>query len=143
MTVLTKLETLLKNDEALNTITRGLHFDINKANDFPMGHVNITDFEITSSTTINFSFRVMVSALRETTNTPDTDKFNLDGSEDCNLDSMCDVLVRLYLDLLKLGDGFNIISASPAQPMIEERMNVVDGWFMDIVIEVDLDEAVC
>jgi hypothetical protein len=86
---------------------------------------------------------VVVEDLRNHSDTQVDDKFIENSNEDDNLNAMLFVLYRLYLNILKLGGDFELLSVDPFEPVIGKREHIVDGWAGIFEVEYPMDIAVC
>ncbi len=139
------IKSVLDQDPEVKTATKGLLFDVNKSNDFPLVHVVVVGSNIgDEGSTINFTFTIMSTALRKVENTAQgPDRWEINDNEDENLDLTHDILVRFHQRITSLGGDFNVFETTAIIPIIEERTNVVDGWQFDITIEQPNDINVC
>lgn len=137
-----KIKAIAEEDSVVQSVRKGIHVDIDKSNPFPMVHFTVNQATPTNNT-VTFSVAIFAMALRGHDNTPQTNRFNGSYEEDDNLDDMLDVLIRIYLKLLKLEDPFRLSASPTLEAFYESRMNVVDGWVGTFEIEAVLDEAIC
>lgn len=136
----TKLYDLLLADEDIHTVTKGGIIDLDKKNVFGLAHINVVSAVPTTSTII-FSVSIIVADLRNTNNVPSTEKFIGHDNEDDNLNTMMYVLIRLYLQLHKQEDAYDILTPPTLTPFIEEHGNITDGWQAVFEIETEIGDV--
>lgn len=134
------IKTTLDLDSNIGTTTKGLEFDVNKKNDFPLVHVLVIDSGVgNSDATVSFTFRLMAVKLRKVENTARSNvRWENNDNEDENLDEAHDILLRFHLNIRKTVSDFQITAFTPITPLIEERTNVVDGWQYEFTIEIPI-----
>lgn len=134
------IKTTLDLDSNIGTTTKGLEFDVNKKNAFPLVHVLVIDSGVgDSDATVSFTFRLMAVKLRKVENTARSNvRWENNDNEDENLDEAHDILLRFHLNIRKTVSDFQITAFSPITPLIEERTNVVDGWQYEFTIEIPI-----
>ena len=139
------IKATLDLDSQIGTTTKGLEFDVNKKNDFPLVHVLVIESGVgTNDSTVSFTFRIIAANLRVVSNTARSNvRWENNDNEDENLDEMHDILLRFHLRITGQGGDFNITSFTSITPLIEERTNVLDGWQYDFTIEVPRNAGVC
>ncbi len=137
-----KLEELLLADPDINTVTKGSadEIDTYKATMFPLAHIIPQPSRFTSNTVV-FVFTINVLNQRETFNQPVLDKFKKNDNEDDNLNAMFYVLVRLYLQLRKFGDEFDVVNTPAPIPKLYRFKNLLDGWECDFEFELPIEEV--
>ena len=134
------IKTTLDLDSNIGTTTKGLEFDVNKKNVFPLVHVLVIDSGVgDSDATVSFTFRLMAVKLRKVENTARSNvRWENNDNEDENLDEAHDILLRFHLNIRKTVSDFQITAFTPITPLIEERTNVVDGWQYEFTIEIPI-----
>jgi hypothetical protein len=137
-----KFKDLLLADEDINTVIKSLSQESNKKNIYPIARVEVINARPTT-TTIIFRVAVVVEDLRNHSDVQVDDKFIENSNEDDNLNAMLFVLYKLYLNILKLGGDFELLSVDPFEPVIGKREHIVDGWAGIFEVEYPMDIAVC
>ena len=136
-----KLYELLKADPDVNTITKGSaeEIDTYKAAMFPLVHILPVQSPFTTNTT-TFTFVITALNQRETYQEPTDKKYIKNDNEDDNLNAMYYVLLRLYLQLRKFGEEFDVINEPIPEPKLYEFSNLLDGWEATFEIQVPIEE---
>lgn len=137
-----KIKELALEDPDVNTVTNGTAEQIDnfKATMFPLVHLSIQASSFTTST-ITLSFTINALNQRNINKRPTLDKFQKNDNEDDNLNSMLYVLIRLFLQLKKFGEEFEIVNEPIATPKQYEFKNVLDGWETTFDIMVPIEEV--
>ena len=136
----TKLYDLLLADEDIHTVTKGGIIDLDKKNVFGLAHINVVS-AIPSTSTITFSVSIIAADLRNISNVQSTEKFIGHDNEDDNLNSMMYVLIRLYLELHKQEEDYDILTPPTLTPFIEDHGNITDGWHAVFEIEAPIGDV--
>lgn len=136
------IKAIAEEDAVVQSVRKGIHIDIDKKNPFPMVHFTVNQATPTTST-ITFQVAIFAMALRGHDNIPTSDRFKGSYQEDENMDSMLDVITRIYLKLDKIKEPFRVLGTPTLEAFYEDRMNVVDGWVGTFDIEGVLDEPLC
>ena len=125
-TAINYLKSILDADINVHTITHGLRSmtDIEKKNIFPLCHLQITSSNV-DTTSITFTFEIVVVDLRMTVKEIVTDKWRSNDNELDNLNTCHAVLNRLVSTLRNKQNNFNIdLNNKPLlQPIIFEDSN--------------------
>ena len=146
-TAINYLKSILDADINVHTITHGLRSmtDIEKKNIFPLCHLQITSSNV-DTTSITFTFEIVVVDLRMTVKEIVTDKWRSNDNELDNLNTCHAVLNRLVSTLRNKQNNFNIdLNNTPLlQPIIFEDSNLLDGWRTEIeLIMPNTEISVC
>jgi hypothetical protein len=126
-------------DPFVNTITQGDfdELDLDKANIFPLLHVNITGAGFTNGQTVTFNVQIGCFGIRDINKNVNADKFWLNDNEVDNLNETLSTLNRLWSKMYKNFDDNNITSTeNPSlEPVTEYGTNLLDGWIMTFDVE--------
>jgi hypothetical protein len=137
--LLTYIKQIIDADDFVNTITQGDfdELDLDKANIFPLVHVNVTGGSFTNGQTVILNLQVGCFGIRDFNKDINTDKFWLNDNEVDNLNETLAVLNRLYGYMHKDFGENNITSIeNPSlEPVTEYGKNYLDGWIMTFDVE--------
>jgi hypothetical protein len=137
-----KLRDLLIADPDINTVTKGPREEIDnyKATMFGIAHIAPLPSRFTTNTIV-LVYSINALNIRDISKTPTLDKFLGNDNEDDNLNAMLYVHVRLYLQLKKFGDEFDVINEMNPNPVTYQFKNLLDGWECTYEIEIPIDEV--
>ncbi len=126
-------------DTLVNTVTQGDFemLDLDKANIFPLVHVNITDSGFTNGQTVKFGMQIGCFDIRDVNKEIRTDKFWNQDNEVDNHNLTLAVLNRMWLKMYTDFEKNNITSSE--NPTLEKhsfiRTNLLDGWILTFEVE--------
>lgn len=130
---------ILENDVLLNTITQGNFndLDLNKANIFPLAHIDILDATFVSESVTSFNVQIAFLNQRNINNEIKTDKFWQQDNEVDNFNEMLAVANRLWLTLYRDLNKDNITTElnTSLSKVDYEHANILDGWLLDFNVQ--------
>lgn len=133
------IKTLADADSFINTITQEERdkIDLDKANIFPLLHVDITGASFSNGQTVSFNIEISCLDIRDISKEINTDKYWLQDNKVDNLNETLAVLNRLWLNMYKDFAENNITSSEnpTLEPLIEYGTNLLDGWILSFDIE--------
>ena len=133
------IKSLLEADVLVNTITQGdfQNIDLDKANVFPLVHLNIISANFVSESVISFNVNIAFLNQRDTVNEIRTDKFWKQDNEVDNYNEMLAVANRLWLQLYRDLNKDNITAELnvPLTKIDFEHTNTLDGWELDFDVQ--------
>jgi hypothetical protein len=133
------IKQLAENDSFVNTVTKGDFevLDLDKANIFPLVHVNIFNAGFTNGQTVTFGVQIGCFDIRDINKEVNTDKFWRQDNEVDNHNETLAVLNRMWLKMYTDFEENNITASE--NPTLEiqsfERSNLLDGWILDFEVE--------
>ena len=134
------IKSLLEADVLVNTITQGdfQNIDLDKANVFPLVHLNIISANFVSESVISFNVNIAFLNQRDTVNEIRTDKFWRQDNEVDNYNEMLAVANRLWLQLYRDLNKDNITAELnvPLTKIDYEYTNTLDGWLLDFDVQI-------
>ena len=138
------IKSLAEADVLVNTVTQGefQRLDLDKANLFPLVHVQINSGGFTNGQVVTFNIQIGCLAVRDKNNEVDNltgiDKFWLQDNEVDNMNEMLAVLNRMWLQMYRDFEDNNITaSENPSLlPWYEDSKNLLDGWIMTFDVQV-------
>jgi len=126
-------------DSFVNTITQGDfdELDLDKANIFPLLHVNITGGSFSNGQTVNLNVEIGCFNVRDFNKEINTDKYWLNDNEVDNLNETLAVLNRLWGYMYKnFGDNDITATENPSlEAVTEYGKNYLDGWILTFDVE--------
>lgn len=139
--ILEKLLEVAQEDRQVNTVTNGdnANLDIDEKNIYPLVDIVCVDAPMTSST-ITYNFLITVVDIRDANPEPRIDKFIGNDNKQDNLNTTMAILKRIYLRIKKFGDDFDIPEDPTANPVVYQFENTLDGWQMNVGIEMGHDQ---
>lgn len=130
---------LLEQDDLVNTITQGnfQEIDIEKANIFPMVHMDIISANFVTGGVISFNMQIAFLNQRDKVNEIKTDKFWQQDNEVDNFNTTLAIANRLWLKLYRDLENNNITAElnAPLTKIDFEYTNTLDGWLLDFTVE--------
>lgn len=134
------IKSLLEADVLVNTITQGdfQNIDLDKANVFPLVHLDIITANFVSEAVISFNVNIAFLNQRDTVNEIRTDKFWRQDNEVDNYNEMLAVANRLWLQLYRDLNKDNITAELnvPLTKIDYEYTNTLDGWLLDFDVQI-------
>jgi hypothetical protein len=130
---------LAEADTLVNTVTKGdfalLYLD--KANIFPLVHINITDAGFSNGQTVKFGMQIGCFDIRDVNKEIRTDKFWEQDNEVDNHNLTLAVLNRMWLKMYTDFEKNNITSSENPTLEIQSfvRTNLLDGWILTFEVE--------
>lgn len=130
---------LLEQDDLVNTITQGRfdELDIEKANIFPLVHMDIISANFVSEAVTSFNVQIAFLNQRDKVNEIKTDKFWKQDNEVDNFNETLAIANRLWLQLYRDLNKENITASLnvPLDKIDFEKTNVLDGWLLDFEVQ--------
>ena len=130
-------------DPFINTVTQGEfdRLDLDKANIFPLLHINIIGGGFTNGQTVTFDLEIGAFDIRDINKEIVTDKFWLQDNEVDNLNETHAVLNRLWKNMYKNFQENDITSSEnpTLEPLVEYGKNLLDGWKLSFEVEMPND----
>ena len=120
--------------------------DLQKKNIYPMVYINPTSSPWTNSQTIKYSFEIGVLSQRDNVKNTTTTKFQGNDNSLDNLNTCHAILNDLltYLSIQNNAYDIELISVSDATPLLLTDVNTLDGWSVNITLEIpNTDIEVC
>ncbi len=145
--VLETIKTELLSSKFCNTVTYGdiRDVDLAKKTVFPLSHF-IVDSAQYGENTITFSINLLCMDLVDISKTSTVDYFTGNDNEQDVLNTQLQVVVNL-LDELKLGNlyttKYQLTNEPSIEPFTKRFENLMAGWAVNIVVEVENDNAIC
>lgn len=141
------LKTSLENNTHVNTVTQGdiLEVDLNKKNIFPLAHISVSTGTFAENV-IRFNVQIIAMDIRNSVTDTVSDKFVGNDNEIDNLNTSLSVLRRTYNELVKdkYSEDITIIGEPNLELFTESRQNLLDGWSMNVQVEVpDIIMSIC
>ena len=141
------LKTSLENNIDVNTVTQGdiLEVDLNKKNIFPLAHISVSTGTFAENV-IRFNVQIISMDIRNSVTDTVSDKFVGNDNEIDNLNTSLAVLRRTYNELVKdkYSEDITIIGEPNLELFTEARQNLLDGWSMNVQVEVpDTIMSIC
>lgn len=145
--VIEYLKSFLLNDEDVNTVIHGVVNDIDiegKKNIYPLSHIQVTGF-FTETGTVTYNFTVHVLNQRFERKIAKTDKWLKNDNELDNINTTSGVILRLIKHLQLQRNDYDIELVNDPTPQIVqyEYMNTLDGFSVDIQLQVPTNISVC
>ena len=139
---------LAEFDPFVNEVAQGVLEDsqLNKANIYPLLHIDILDSTFLSDSVIRYSVKLTCLNERDTNKEIITDKFWKQDNEVDNFNETQAVLNRLWLIMLKDFEKENITaSESPSlEKLYLEYGNEVDGWSLNFEVDMpNIEISLC
>ena len=131
---------LAEADTLVNTVTKGDFnlLDLDKANIFPLVHINITDAGFSNGQTVKFGMQIGCFDIRDVNKEIRTDKFWEQDNEVDNHNLTLAVLNRMWLKMYTDFEKNNITSSE--NPSFElgsfEGPKLIDGARLSFTVEV-------
>lgn len=141
-TIISKIKAVAETDTNVKTVTKGLHFDINKSNEHLILHIEPTAGPFTDGA-IGFTFLITAAIKRTGVKNLPQNAFDSPDSEDDSLDLCHDVLARLILKLQNLEADFDVDDYTDPVPIIQGMNNLVDGWQSSVTISTSNKLELC
>jgi hypothetical protein len=130
---------LAEADTLVNTVTKGdfEKLDLDKANIFPLVHINITDAGFSNGQTVKFGMQIGCFDIRDINKEIRTDKFWEQDNEVDNHNLTLAVLNRMWLKMYTDFEKNNITSSENPTLEIQSfvRTNLLDGWILTFEVE--------
>ena len=130
---------LLEQDDLVNTITQGRfdELDIEKANIFPLVHMDIISANFVSEAVTSFNVQIAFLKKRDKVNEIKTDKFWKQDNEVDNFNETLAIANRLWLQLFRDLNKENITASlnAPLDKIDFEKTNTLDGWLLDFEVQ--------
>lgn len=127
-------------DVFVKTITRGnpTKVDINKADIFPLLHIDIVSSTFPSDGVIRFNVDLSCLDIRMINKEINKDKFHYNDNEDDNFNETLAVLNRIWLLMLKDFEENDITASltSSLEKIEESEQNLLDGWRMNFDVDI-------
>jgi hypothetical protein len=133
------IKQIVDADDFVNTITQGDfdELDLDKANIFPLVHVNITGGSFSNGQTVVMNLEIGCFGIRDFNKEINTDKYYLNDNEVDNLNETLAVLNRLWGRMYKdFGENNITSSENPSfEAVTEYGKNYLDGWIITFDVE--------
>lgn len=133
------IKSLLEQDDLVNTITQGRfdELDIEKANIFPLIHMDIVSANFVSEAVTSFNVQIAFLNQRDKINEIKTDKFWKQDNEVDNFNETLAIANRLWLKLYRDLNHQNITADLnvPLTKIDFEKTNILDGWLLDFEVQ--------
>ena len=133
------IKSLADADALVNTVTKGDFelLDLDKANIFPLVHINITDAGFTNGSTVKFSLQVGCFDIRDINKEIRDNKFWEQDNEVDNHNETLAVLNRMWLKMFTDFELNNITASENPTLEIQTfvRGNTLDGWILSFEVE--------
>lgn len=134
------IKSLAEADVLVNTVSKGdfEELDLDKANIFPLVHINITEASFTNGSTVNFGVQIGAFDIRNINKEVVNDKFWGNDNEVDNHNTTLAVLNKMWLKMYTDFEKNNITASENPTLSIETftRGNLLDGWIMTFTVEV-------
>jgi len=134
------LRDLMEEDDYINTIVFGdfAHADLQKKNIFPMGVINPLSASLANGQVNEFTFEIGVLNIRDLSTDEIVDKFISNDNEIFSLNSTFASLNKMMKEIRNRynDDLIEIVSVSNANPIIFSNTNILDGWSIEITIQI-------
>jgi hypothetical protein len=133
------IKSLAESDALVNTVTKGDFdlLDLDKANIFPLVHINIVSAGFTNGNTVKFSLQIGCFDIRDINKEVRTDKFWEQDNEVDNHNETLAVLNRMWLKMYTDFELNNITASENPTLDIQSfvRSNTLDGWILNFDVE--------
>ena len=145
--VLETIKTELLSSKFCNTVTYGdiRDVDLAKKTVFPLSHF-IVDSAQYGENTISFTINLLCMDLVDVSKASTENHFTGNDNEQDVLNTQLQVIVNL-LDSLKQGSlyatKYQLTNDPSIEPFTSRFENLVAGWSVSLVVEVENDNAIC
>jgi len=145
--LLEKIETELKNDDFITTVTEGNIFDIDmtKITLFPLAHVQVTNATFNENV-ISFNINIYCMDITDVSKDETTNLFRGNDNSHDILNTTLAVLNRFY-EKIRRGDlyteGYQVDGGPTCEPFEENFTNKLTGWNLQLSIKVPNTMTVC
>lgn len=133
------IKSLAESDSLVNTVTKGDFelLDLDKANIFPLVHININEAGFTNGNTVKFGLQVGAFDIRDINKEIRTDKFWEQDNEVDNHNTTFAILNRMWLKMYTDFELNNITASENPTLEIQSfvRGNTLDGWILSFEVE--------
>jgi hypothetical protein len=133
------IKSLADADSLVSTVTKGdfEKLDLDKANIFPLVHINVVSAGFTNGQTLKFSVQVGAFDVRDINTEVRDDKFWEQDNEVDNHNETLAILNRIWLKMFTdFAENDITASESPSLEIISfERSNLLDGWILSFDVE--------
>jgi len=130
---------LAVSDALVNTVTKGDFdlLDLDKANIFPLVHINIISAGFTNGQTLKFSLQIGCFDIRDINKEVRTDKYWEQDNEVDNHNETLAILNRMWLKMYTDFELNNITASENPTLDIQSfvRSNTLDGWILNFDVE--------
>jgi len=133
------LKGLAESNPLVNTVTKGdpSLIDLEKANIFPLVHIDISAAGFTNGQTITFDVSIAALSQRDINKKPNADKFWKQDNEVDNHNETFAILNDIWTRMYRNFDESDITaSENPGLEKITyEKGNILDGWELTFTVE--------
>ena len=130
---------LLEQDDLVNTITQGRfdELDIEKANIYPLVHMDIISANFVTEAVTSFNVQIAFLKKRDKVNEIKTDKFWKQDNKVDNFNETLAIANRLWLQLYRDLNKENITASlnAPLDKIDFGKSNLLDGWELDFEVQ--------
>ena len=140
------LKDTFKSNPDVNTIIFGKQneTDLYKKNIYSLVHIIPTGANYNTRTAV-YSFRVISLDQRDISKSVQDDKYEGNDNQQDNLNLTDTILRHFILTLLNQhnDDSIDLVNYSEAKPLLLSNTNLLDGWYIDVTLQLPNQISVC